>query len=214
MGAGQGAVERRRAKLGMECERECEFVVGGGGRAVRWAAEAAALEREGVQQWRGLTSFFASFCCTSASFAISQCLLGKPPSDGADALVEVLVEGVLPSFFEALRERERGAGGGRWLSDMLGKLDMVERVSFGRDSHEMLPLSPRIMPRAALPRWPLYEENEEESVLERGGRMLCLMSLPSGMVGGSERVFAAPSRSCASQLGAPVGMGSPSTGAR
>ena len=51
---------------------------------------------------------------------------------------------------------------------MLGKLDMVERVSLGRDSHEMVPLSPRIMPRAAAPRAPLYEENEEESVLERG----------------------------------------------
>lgn len=53
----------------------------------------------------------------------------------------------------------------------LGKLDVfkLERVSFGRGSQEMLPLSPRIMPRAAAPRAPLYEENEEEeSVLERG----------------------------------------------
>ena len=90
---------------------------------------------EGSQRWSGLTSFFAVFCCTSASLAISQCLLPSacmPPSDGADApvpspLAEVLVEGVpLPSFFEAfhrleppsvLRARERGAGGG-WLSDM------------------------------------------------------------------------------------------------
>ena len=90
----------------------------------------------GPQRGGGLTSFFASFCCTRASLAISQCLLGTPPpSDGADAPVprpraEVLLEGVpLPSCFEAfhrleppsvLRERERGAGGGRWLSDMPG----------------------------------------------------------------------------------------------
>jgi len=89
-------------------------------------------------------------------------------------------------------------------SFMLGKLDVfrLDRVSLGRGSQEMLPLSPRIMPRAAAPRAPLYEENEEEeSVLERGGRTLCLASLPSGM--------------CESQLGAlGATRGAPSTGAR
>ena len=130
------------------------------------------MSREG-RSGGALTSFFASFCCAIFCFAFIQSLLGPaPPSDGAEAvpcpLAEVLVEGGPPCFegsFPAHRppaplECERvSVAGGRWLSGpvMLGKLDMVERVSLGRDSHEMLPLSPRIIPRAALPRAPLYE---------------------------------------------------------
>ena len=145
-------MERRRARWGIECE----CVVGEGGlRTGSRLAEATALSlslslslplslslslERGVAAVGGLTSFFASFCCTRASLAISQCLLGMPPpSDGADAPVPSpradphfpsLLEGLpLPSCFEAfnrlepasvLRERERGAGGGRWLSDMPG----------------------------------------------------------------------------------------------